>query len=53
MVEKLMPRYKASQPAGFFDAQERVEQLRKMGDPILRLQEAKDDLLVGTFEVKP
>jgi transposase, IS5 family len=37
-----MPRYKASQPAGFFDAQERIEQLRKLGDPILRLQEAID-----------
>jgi IS5 family transposase len=37
-----MPRYQASQPAGFFDAEERVEQLRKMGDPILRLREAID-----------
>lgn len=37
-----MPRYRASQPEGFFDAQERIEQLREMGDPILRLQEAID-----------
>ena len=35
-----MPRYKASQPAGFFDAAERIEQLREMQDPILRLHEA-------------
>ena len=37
-----MPRYKASQPAGFFDAAERIEQLREMQDPILRLHEAID-----------
>ena len=37
-----MRRYKASQAVGFFDAQERVEQLRQMGDPILRLREAVD-----------
>jgi IS5 family transposase len=42
MVEKLMPRYKASQAVGFFDAEERVAQLRQAGDPILRLQEAID-----------
>ena len=37
-----MPRYKASQPAGFFDAAERIEQLRAMQDPVLRLHEAID-----------
>jgi IS5 family transposase len=37
-----MRRYKASQAVGFFDAEERVEQLRQMGDPILRLREAID-----------
>lgn len=37
-----MRRYKAKETAGFFDAQERVEQLREMGDPILRLQAAVD-----------
>src|SRR6185312_4496663 len=34
--------YKASQPAGFFDAHLRLEQLREMEDPILRLHEAVD-----------
>ena len=37
-----MPRYKASQPAGFFDAAERIEQIRLMQDPVLRLHEAVD-----------
>jgi hypothetical protein len=37
-----MPCYQASQPGGFFDAQERVAQLREMGDPILRLAGAID-----------
>jgi hypothetical protein len=35
-----MARYKATQPAGFFDAHLRLEQLREMEDPILRLHEA-------------
>jgi transposase, IS5 family len=37
-----MPRYKASQPAGFFAADDRIEELREMGDPVLRLKEAID-----------
>jgi IS5 family transposase len=46
-----MPRYKASQPAGFFDATERIEQLRRMRDPVLRLQEAVDwELFRPTLE---
>jgi transposase, IS5 family len=37
-----MGRYKESQPAGFFSAEERIEQLREMGDAVLRLKEAID-----------
>jgi len=47
-----MPRYKASQAAGFFDASDRIEQLRRMKDPVLRLQEAVDwELFRSTLEV--
>ena len=50
-VKAAMPRYKASQPAGFFDASERIEQLRRMQDPVLRLQEAVDwELFRPTLE---
>jgi transposase, IS5 family len=37
-----MRHYKASQPAGFFAADDRIEELREMGDPVLRLKEAID-----------
>lgn len=37
-----MPRYKASQPPGFFDAQVRLDQLRDMQDPVLRLHDSLD-----------
>ena len=43
--------YKASQPAGFFAASDRIEQLRRMQDPVLRRQEAVDwELFRATLE---
>jgi hypothetical protein len=46
-----MPCDKASQPAGFFDVAERIEQLRAMQDLILRLHEAIDwELFRPTLE---
>jgi IS5 family transposase len=46
-----MRRYKENQPAGFFSAEERVEQLREMEDPVLRLKTVIDwELFRPTLE---